>query len=324
MPFEEALLTLKKDFNALNIKFTDDKLTVEDMMDSRNAEKYEYLLSDSSRPIKMALIAACERGSLGDVKAIIANCKTNEKGLSLADILNDENELENGFCKPPCLLVAAEGGHIELVQYLLDHGAEPGIVYYNGLNNQSCLHFIIEKISSGGNPMAISVDERKLQTPGYDHDKVDNMLQIMEILVSRMTLDDINYKDITDVVSMSPLYVAYSKYETPDSLSSGLGLPNFYGLTAEESNKIMWVIINILRRHGGLADKYSSYMASVESYDKTKIKAIDDDAKANGYDDKKLLHDAIEADEDIWGTSTWIQRGYLIWALLKAEFKKIP
>ena len=118
------------------------------------------------------------------------------------------------------------------------------------------------------------------------------------------------------------LDVAYGKYETPDSLSSGLGLPNFYGLTAEESNKIMWVIINILRRHGGLADKYSSYMASVESYDKTKIKAIDDDAKANGYDDKKLLHDAIEADEDIWGTSTWIQRGYLIWALLKAEFKK--
>ena len=59
-------------------------------------------------------------------------------------------------------------------------------------------HFIIEKFIQ--NPMAI-VDERKLQTPGYDYDK-GQYVTIMKF-VSRMTLDDINYKDITDVASMS-------------------------------------------------------------------------------------------------------------------------
>ena len=55
-----------------------------------------------------------------------------------------------------------------------------------------------------------------------------------------------------------------------------------------------------------------------------KIKAIDCDAIANRYDDKRISHDAREANEYICGTSAWIQRGYLIWARLKAEFKKMP
>eukprot|EP00942_MAST-04A_sp_MAST-4A-sp1_P005845 g5845.t1 len=152
--------------------------------------KYVY---KKTFPLGTPFIVACQKGRLDHVKLFVEEHDKGKSGVSVQEMVNELGKESVYGRKRKALEVAVVNEHVQIVLYLLKHGAdvagrgwwEPNYesVFWNGGNN---LH------------MAASCSKHNLET--------------LRILINRMTLDLINQEDAD---GFTPLDRAYFENSSP-------------------------------------------------------------------------------------------------------------
>ena len=145
------------------------------------------------------LVCACEKGRLEDVKVLIKG-----HGMTLKEYVNKEGT-NSWYAKYTPLIIAAEKEHFQIVKYLIEEcEADPNIVNSYGWNALHC-----------------AAANNKKNT------------ELIELLLTHMTLDSINKKDED---GDTPLDCAYRLNDSP----------------------LRQEIIALLRSKGGKANRYDA------------------------------------------------------------------
>ncbi len=144
--------------------------------------------------IPTPFICACEHGPMDDVEIFvnlhpfhkyITNRDVNgyRDEITLKEMVNQEGTDSYGYEYTP-LMIAAENGHFQIVQYLIEQGeADPNITNSDGWN---ALHL----------------------AAGYNRTNTD----LIELLLNHMTIDSINKQD---EVGVTPLDDCYESNDSP-------------------------------------------------------------------------------------------------------------
>ena len=119
------------------------------------------------------LVCACEKGRLEDVKVLIKG-----HGMTLKEYVNKEGT-NSWYAKYTPLIIAAEKEHFQIVKYLIEEcEADPNIVNSYGWNALHC-----------------AAANNKKNT------------ELIELLLTHMTLDSINMKDRDGATPLDEAYI---------------------------------------------------------------------------------------------------------------------
>ena len=151
--------------------------------------------------IPTPFLCACEKGRIADIEIFMQGFMADRKSPRVRDVLNQKGTGICGYTHTP-LQVAAANEQVDAIKVLLANGAEPS-VKTRGWN---ALHFASQNSKKS--------------------------IKAIEVLLSHMTLKDINYADEHD--AETPLDVAY-----------------FYNFSPIRDD-----IVNVIRKYGGTTNAY--------------------------------------------------------------------
>ena len=162
--------------------------TIRDAYNSNISNCYEKVLNclsdryETEFPGSTPLVCACEKGRFEDVKLFIT-CMKGINNMTLGENVNQVGkDSDDEECTP--LMAAAYGEHFQVVKYLIEQGeADPNIAN-----------------SSGNNALHWAAHNNRTNT------------ELIELLLTHMTLDSINKKDRG---GFTPLDCAYCYNRSP-------------------------------------------------------------------------------------------------------------